>query len=81
MTAIPAVFSASFGAFVLSGGPRRVRLGLCLLHFALDKFTLFFFSLLQKGRETLSLLDCDGSQCWRIRPEFQLNPRDEATAY
>lgn len=42
MTAIPAVFSASFGAFVLSGGPRRVRLGLCLLHFALDKFALFF---------------------------------------
>lgn len=42
MTAIPAVFSASFGAFVPSDGPKRVRVGLCLLHFAQDKFVLVF---------------------------------------
>lgn len=53
MTAIPAVFSASFGAFVLSGGPRRVRLGLCLLHFALDKFALGFFQPATKGQRSV----------------------------
>lgn len=59
MTAIPAVFSTSFDAFVPSAGPKRVRVSLCLLHVAQDKFVLFFFFFNYKRAEECLL-------CWTV---------------